>query len=397
MLRNREELIASIHNDPIVNEVFKHFPHLYLVGGFIRDKYLGKDNPDRDFIVIGDLIEIADKLAKLYNLTKVILNDNVTIRLVFKDNRTFIDLTRIQENLISDLSSRDFTINSVAYNPSEGIVDPLKGLEDLEYGLIRTVKEENLIEDPLRMLRAYRFLAEINGDIEERTRQWIIKNTGLVTRAASERITSEIIKMLSAYFPYRALYTGLKDGILEEVFSLNKKKLDFIIKNISLFYKKVKELPEDIAGMICYEVDMGLSVKELMVLELFAEVSDINNWSTVFSNKITERLKGFINNIDKARCLLRKLSKGELYDCFKGLSDNLLEFIFFTGRWELYPDMLRFLDINKNPIVDGRFIREFLSLDEGPEIGRYIDIIKKAEFEGKISNTDEVKDLLKRL
>ncbi len=397
MPKKIEELISSINDDQIVNAVFKHFPQLYLVGGFIRDKYLGKDNPDRDFIVVGDLIEIADRLAKLYNLTKVILNDNITIRLVFKDKITFIDLTRLRDNLILDLSSRDFTINSVAYNPSEGIVDPLKGLDDLEYGLIRTVREENLINDPLRMLRAYRFLAELNGDIEERTRQWIIKNIGLVTSVASERITSEIIKLVSADFPYRALFKGLKDGIFEEVFSLNKKKLDFIIKNISLFYKKVKELPEDIKKLTDEKFDMGLTVKELMLLEVIAQTSDFDKWKLCFSKSINGRIRSFLKKKDRARCLLKKPSGGELYECFKVLSPNLLEFIFFTGTWELFTEMERFFKIQRKPIVDGNFIKYYMRIDDGPEIGRLVELMKKAEFEGRIKSINDAEAMLKSL
>ena len=397
MTKKIAELISSINDDPVVNAVFKRFPHLYLVGGFIRDKYLGKDNPDRDFIVAGDLIEIADKLAKLYNLTKVVLNDNITIRLVFKDKKNFIDLTRLRDNLINDLSSRDFTINSIAYNPSDGIVDPQKGLDDLEYGLIRTVREDNLIDDPLRMLRAYRFLSELNGDIEERTRQWIIKNSGLIINVASERITSEIIKLISADYPYRALFTGLKDGILKEVFSLNKKNLDFIIKNISLFYKKVKELPEDIKKLTDENFDMGLTVKGLMLLEVIAQGSDFDKWKLCFSNSINGRIRSFLKKKDRARCLLKNPSESELYECFKVLSPNLFEFIFFTGAYELFTEMNRFLNIQKKPLVDGNIIKHYMRIDDGPEIGKLIELMKKAEFEGRIKSINDAEAMLESL
>ncbi|NOX20157.1 MAG: CCA tRNA nucleotidyltransferase, partial [Nitrospirae bacterium] len=244
MLRSKDELEDLLGSDPVNRKVFELFPYAYLVGGFIRDTYLGLNPVDRDFIVTYELSDFIDKLNSIFNASKVVLKDNLTIRLVLKDYKATIDVTRLYTPLYKDLYQRDFTINSIAYRPDTGIIDPTGGLEDLEYGLIKTIKEENLLKDPVRLIRAYRFLAELNGSIEEKTRQWIIKHKDRIKESAFERITLEIIKLLRADNAYRALFNGFKDSLLSDIFSLDISKLEYLIKNISYLFEKFKEVPE---------------------------------------------------------------------------------------------------------------------------------------------------------
>ncbi|RMG72542.1 MAG: CCA tRNA nucleotidyltransferase [Nitrospirae bacterium] len=397
MFRDKKQLQDYILSDPICKEVFEIAPTALLVGGFIRDAALYRESTDRDFIVQENIVEISNKLKEIFNASKVILKDNSTIRLVLKENKDFtIDLSTASGDTIRDLQSRDFTINSIAFNPEKGIIDPTGGLFDLEYGLIRSFRRENLLSDPLRMLRAYRFLAELNGDIEEGTRLFIMHNAGCLVNVATERITLEITKLFEAEAAERAVISALKDGVLEKVFSIKEDKLSYLIKNISYYFKKVKESPEGLKKYLDEPFDLGLSLRGVMLLEIIAQQSSPDKWRMSLSRKLQNKIRGFLERSKKARCLFTYSSSEELYDCLKGFSHNLFEFIFLSGRWELFEPMVRYMEIEKKPLINGTYIISNLAIKEGTEVGRLLDELKRAQFCGYIKDKTEAIDYLKK-
>ena len=134
----------------------------YLVGGCVRDFLLsGKLSEDRD-ISIKDAENFAKKLAEEFDATFITLDEeNKIYRVVLKDRENYLDISELQGNSIEDdLSRRDFTINAIAYDlKTDRIIDTTGGQKDLKQKTLRHIKEENFIDDPLRILRAYRFIA----------------------------------------------------------------------------------------------------------------------------------------------------------------------------------------------------------------------------------------------
>ena len=139
---------------------------VYLVGGTVREMALGKKAPDLDLAVSAQALELARDLAAALKGTFVLLDETQgTARVVWQGE--ILDLARFRApTLEGDLEARDFTINALAldleavlgYRPLD-LTDPWGGLEDLARGLIRVVRPRNFQEDPLRLLRAYRFAA----------------------------------------------------------------------------------------------------------------------------------------------------------------------------------------------------------------------------------------------
>jgi tRNA nucleotidyltransferase (CCA-adding enzyme) len=114
---------------------------------------------------------------------------------------------RFTESLDEDLLRRDFTMNALAYNPSEGLVDLCGGLKDIENRIIRCVKDpkDRLSEDWLRIFRAIRFQAQLGFNIEENTKYWVNHLSSYVNEASAERIQAELNKIVQAEYCEKAL------------------------------------------------------------------------------------------------------------------------------------------------------------------------------------------------
>ena len=152
----------------------------YVVGGCVRDSILGREPHDWDICTSAtpdEMLEIfKDKhiipTGLQHGTVTVIVNGEpfelTTYRVdgVYSDNRR-PDTVKFTDSLIEDLSRRDFTINAMAYNDKDGLIDPFGGLDDLENKIIRCVgkAKDRFDEDALRMLRAIRFACQLDFEI----------------------------------------------------------------------------------------------------------------------------------------------------------------------------------------------------------------------------------------
>ena len=193
----------------------------YCVGGCVRDSLLGISPSDWD-ICTSALPQQTKQLfpktfdtglkhgtislkvgADVYEVTTFRVDGD------YKDNRR-PETVSFTSSIEKDLSRRDFTINAMAYNETDGLIDPFGGTEDLKKGLIRCVGNPDVrfCEDSLRMLRAVRFSAQKGFQIEEETRESIQKNAHLIKNLSKERIIAEIEKILLSDQPghLRLLY-----------------------------------------------------------------------------------------------------------------------------------------------------------------------------------------------
>jgi len=137
----------------------------YLVGGYIRDIILGRETEevDVDIVVPLNAIVIGKKIADNIGSKFIILDKKrEVVRIIL--NNIYIDIAnQVSSSIEGDLCSRDFSINSIAFLFDEkSLFDPLNGLKDLEISLLRTHSENNLLNDPLRILRCFRFVSELN-------------------------------------------------------------------------------------------------------------------------------------------------------------------------------------------------------------------------------------------
>lgn len=193
----------------IINRLQEHGYEAYAVGGCVRDSILGRVPDDWDITTSATPLETKALFQRTFDtgiehgtITVLIDKDafEVTTYRVdgeYEDNRHPKEVT-FTRCLKEDLLRRDFTINAMAYNESEGLVDIFGGIQDLQNGVIRCVgnAEERFGEDALRILRAVRFAAQLDFDIEEGTRKGIIKLAPTLANISAERVQVELIKLL---------------------------------------------------------------------------------------------------------------------------------------------------------------------------------------------------------
>jgi len=226
-----------IPNDvKIILDTFKNNGYeAYIVGGCIRDfiigSYVPKDYDIATNALPEEIIKLFDKTVPTgikHGTVTVMMNGEgfevTTYRIdgEYLDNRR-PELVTFVLNLKEDLARRDFTINALAFNEQDGVIDYFNGLEDIENKIIRAVGEPNkrFQEDALRMLRAIRFAATLDFQIEENTLRAIKMNSNLILNISSERIRDELCKMLlsrSSTKAFRLLEgTKLLEYILPEL------------------------------------------------------------------------------------------------------------------------------------------------------------------------------------
>ena len=243
------------HEKAIVQTIAEAGVHLnyptYLIGGFVRDRFLNRPCKDIDVVCVGSGIELAKEVSlRLPDRPKVtifkrfgtamIKHDELEIEFVGARKESYDFDSRkptVEEGTLEDdQNRRDFTINALAVDLSKNgfgqILDPFGGLMDLESKTIKTPLEpgRTFSDDPLRMMRAIRFASQLDFDIEENTWVGIKDNHERLKIISAERITEELSKIINSPIPsvgFRLLEeSGLLDLFFPELTEL--KGVDYV-------------------------------------------------------------------------------------------------------------------------------------------------------------------------
>ena len=204
----------------------------YAVGGCVRDSLLGRTPQDWDITTSAKPEQVKELFR--HTIDTGIQHGTVTVMIdhegfevtTYRIDGEYEDARHPKEvlftaNLLEDLKRRDFTINAMAYNEQNGIVDAFDGIGDLDRGVIRCVgkAQERFTEDALRMLRAIRFAAQLGFEIEAETRDAIAELAENIAKVSAERIQVELVKLLVSGHPEElkvAYETGLTSVFFPE-------------------------------------------------------------------------------------------------------------------------------------------------------------------------------------
>lgn len=216
----------------IIDILEEHGKEAYAVGGCVRDSLLGRTPDDWDITTSATPEEVKQIFRRTVDTG--IAHGTVTVLMggegfeittyrvdgEYEDSRHPKEVT-FTASLEEDLKRRDFTINAMAYNPREGVVDYFSGIQDLKNKIIRCVGNpvERFTEDALRILRAVRFSAQLGFEIEEQTRAALRQIAPNLQHVSAERIQAELIKLLLSNHPdyLRIAYeTGITREFLPE-------------------------------------------------------------------------------------------------------------------------------------------------------------------------------------
>ena len=379
----------------------------YLVGGAVRDAFLGRKGTylDLDFVVPEKSVEIARKIARHYQAGFVVLDEARQIARVVFPQGTLDFALQEGATLDKDLRRRDFTINAIAYNfRQQEAIDPLGGIRDLEKGIIRMISPENLQDDPLRLLRAYRQAAQLGFDIDLETREQIRLLAPLIDQVAAERVQTEFNYILANEKDHKWLQYAWEDGLVQPWFpNVNKAKIDEV--------ESINPIAKNLTTKW-----FGFGENSPKWLEL-AKLATLVTANSQQAESELERLKYSrldIRAVSTAVKCLDQLQK-------QSIPLNLREqYFFFLEAKKVFPILAaraiaiginpailvplieRYTDkddfiVNPRQLITGNDLIKELQIKPSPMIGHLLTEVKIAHIEQKIANKQEALDYAKAL
>ena len=366
--QNLEKILSELPNGSI------------LVGGYIRDLILDRliTHPDIDIVIPNNSLEIGKNIAEKFSGKFLILDQTRNIvRIIF---RTFtVDIAnQTHELLIEDLKSRDFTINSIGFSFDKGnLIDPGNGIYDLNNSLLRSYRSENLLDDPLRILRCFRFVSELNFHIEPRILEFIKLNKFRLKTVSPERIQYELKRIVQG-----------KEA-LKTVESLNEIRIfDWAQSYENNYSNKLLHINFD--NFLQDEIDQFFPIaylKELLkepVLTKF-KFSKSNTFAINSLRRWSEKLK------EKSIMHFTEIERFELH---KDLEKILPAFILYLPekfheewlkRWRNKKDKL----FHPRNFINGNQLKTIVGIEDGPLLGDLLNYLSREFAYGRLNNFDE--------
>ena len=206
----------------------------FVIGGYVRDFFLGRPCTDIDIVAEGSGIELADAVAQELGLKTTVFKNFGTAMLRYRGlDVEFVGARKESYRLDSrkpvvedgsiedDQKRRDFTINAMAFslqqNDYGNVIDPFNGMQDLQDRIIRTPLDPDVTysDDPLRMIRAIRFATQLGFSIEKNSFESIKHNAARISIVSQERITDELQKIMAAEKPSIGFVLLERSGLLK--------------------------------------------------------------------------------------------------------------------------------------------------------------------------------------
>lgn len=375
----------------IINLLASHGYEAFAVGGCIRDSILGLKPEDWDITTSAKPNEVKKVFRRTvdtgieHGTVTVLIGNNsyevTTYRIdgEYVDNRhpTSVEFT---SDLANDLMRRDFTINAMAYNEHDGLVDLFGGIKDLEKGIIRCVGNpiHRFEEDALRILRAFRFSAQLNFNIEEETYQAACNKKENLKNISAERIRTELNKLIISHHPERLidLYdAGITKIILREFDTLMETRHPILDESLGTYtirtLQALDKLIEDNKEIVLSK-KLNLSTRWTLVLHQLKtkEANSQDNRSKNPAKGVLRKLKFDNETIDKTCRLINwidisfTLSDYGMRKAINQIGKDLIEALFIVklARIKAFPayvniesqaDLLRAWDIYKSIVGRG--------------------------------------------
>jgi tRNA nucleotidyltransferase/poly(A) polymerase len=402
----------------------------FIVGGTVRDLLLGREIKDADIVVKGDAEKIGRSFSDAIGASFVLLDRDFGIVRVAK-NSEYIDICAMYgSSILNDLANRDLTINSMAIplstvgrQKAEGgsedlkksIIDPFDGRHDLKYKIIRMVSEENLVKDPLRLLRVYRFAATLDFSVEVHTSSAVRAHAPMISSSAAERIAVELRHIVRTASSYSTIKEMEKDGLLFSLFpELTELApdiwhhtrqaygyVDHILQNIPLYFPgksaTIQEYFADERRTFCLKFailfqDSITAEKVAFRLKLSRRESEFMRMLEANSNVIT----ALVNNLKPAVIGILREFGDDIY--------ALLVYILAAGRvcqssGSTFAALAREIAavyqdeytprLSRLPLIDGNDLISEFGLSPSPFFKDILSAVELLSLEGRITSRAE--------
>ena len=401
---------------------------LYLVGGTVRDLLLKRQTTDFDFALASDAIHFAKTFAAHIKATCVPLEENPSTArvIVKKDNLSHssqlsMDFVQLRAaSLTDDLRLRDLTINAMAIvfenvnSPADHthksdfhpIVDPCGGIKDLEAGLLRFPSEQVVLADPIRLLRIYRFAAQLRFEISQNAIVLVRKHKELLPDVAGEKCRDELMKVLDVEEAHPYLRQMDVVGLLAQVLPVVS-RVGILWQPLETFEKTPIPTPlrayaEEINNYLQEELGDGISRSSLIKLSLLLgdNLSDIGEHLRL-SRKATQFVEGIISKYEQffkgprrqltrkqIICFLRAAASDWWGVLLYAAASHPIDSVVIKQIANIYYEHI--LPIHKRGrLITGDDLIQVFHLKEGKQIGDLLEQIEKRQFNGEIRTREK--------
>ncbi len=396
-----------------------NFP-VFMVGGIVRDLFLGIKNYDLDIVVEGEGIKFARELSRdlggriksheKFGTAIVILEDGLKIDVATARREFYeypaafpkVELSSIKK----DLYRRDFTINAMAIQLNQKyfgkLIDFFGGQRDLRTGTIRVLYNLSFIEDPARIIRAIRFEQRYSFKMDRTTEDFLKKaiDDKLLSRLRKKRITEELILILKEENPLKSLKRmeelGALKYILPEV-ELNEetvKRLNKVKDNYNFWKRNMPD--EKIELWVIYFCCLIRNLKKVQIQRIYKRL--------IIKQKSLDRITYCYSNLDQIIKMISKkdeISPSVIYSKLNGLPNEVLFLAIVESDTDIVKERVSsyFLKYKKESLyISGKELKE-LRVKPGPIYSQILNKLLSAQLDGEVkSKRDEirlVKNILK--
>ena len=388
----------ALENDLLLHGVWEGLgtPECHITGGYVRDRLLGRRSVDLDLVLPGEIETVAGPARQL--AARLDARAHVLGRAA---NRVWrIECPEIKIELWplgnlrhdEDIRRRDFSCNALFWQLPHGPLDDrIGGRKDLENGVIRALSKQNLEDDPVRLVRGPRFLAQLEGfELDPETANWISSLAPAVSKAPRERIGQELLKLLAAPAAADGLRSLLELGLFEPAApEAARCDRDWIECNLLAADRLSGSVPHPVAA----SVEAGGNASRCALIFRAWGCPDADA-AAPFAWSRSER-----RNAARAAALLERALRtaeapaaerrefihtaGTAFPATLALGAAVEPHRPWARWWRLWRKQGQTL-VNPNQLLSGEEIASILDLEPGPQLGRAIDALTKAQVRGEV-------------
>ena len=425
------QTLQKLFDDPTMQALITfakdHGVQLYLVGGSVRDLLLGRQTTDIDFTLASDAIQFAKAFATDIGAVAIALEENPpTARVIVKQDdisrtpQLIMDFAQYRAaSLTDDLRLRDLTINAMAiafenaqtftdksheHNLSQ-VIDPCGGIKDLETGTLRFPNKQVVIADPVRLLRIYRFAAQLDFQISENAIELVTAYRSMLPNVAAERCRDELMKIFYVKKTHPYLQQMDAAGLLTQVvptikgthrawISLETFEESPIPANLHAYCKEINHYLQE-------ELSVEINRRSLIKLcLLLGDNLDGIGERLRFSRKVVQFMECLISGSKKLRDIIPQLTQKQINRFLRTYTSDWWGILLYSAASSPIDSAIlkqiadtyheHMLPIYKQGrLITGNDLIQEFHLKEGEQIGELLKEIEDRQFDGEIRTREE--------
>lgn len=384
---------------------------IYLVGGIVRDIFLGRNSADIDIVLEGNCEEFAAYVIPKFPVSKHRFTERFMTYNIFTKTGTNIDIASFREeryeypgalpsvvpsSIENDYRRRDFSINAmyISFDDKAELYDPLNAISDLKNKIIRIIHDKSFEDDPTRIFRAVKFAARYNFSFEENTKKLLLEamEKNYLKNISTMRLKNEFY-MLLAEKNLAGVLTLFRDYKIFEFLNIPNpsdediKEICGIVKK-SAFRKIRAEHKVSKGNFILLYLLRNLSYSEKIEILKTFEMSEKNLESILFKEKEIEKITGKLEKAQK---------NFQIYKCLYKISPfKILYLLYITRKSRKKIKNYIFDLMDKTPFVTGAdLIKE--GFEENQTLGKYLEKGFEIQLDTKETDKENIILQLKKL